>query len=447
MSKINCTPLFLEFEVRFEPYDTPPPPGYEVPKNKETGEPPPNCCKPHQELFRITSEWFDKFPMCCEHHTDMAEKEKWFHKDQFKELPTKIVKQVSFMEFHIKNVIQNPDWFEDIADYFNCNIKSFGSFEIGLSQFMSAVNHVIKSPSFNIPKKKREILIGHFNTYSNENKKERQAQTDFNLLESTYRKWLSEFPFEFEIFKDLKPKYQKTFPIVREWGKTNRYTGHQIVIIHTKETMLAQLEAITERILTEINSLVLHEEGNLTDLNQYELGLVTEQRRLKIKAGYRNNTATDPGYRKVLKEWLQDEKQFIRELKPLINGLPPQPLKSNSELLNEHLNQYGFFELEKVKGLSAQRKSLLVEKISEQGLPYAVAMFDYLQFFKFLAREHFPVKHNLNKEVSKWFEKDKDGRAVKGNISSLLKSTTENKERYTAHLHKETVINYYENLK
>lgn len=130
-----------------------------------------------------------------------------------------------------------------------------------------------------------------------------------------------------------------------------------------------------------------------------------------------------------------------------IKALPPQPIKTKAEILKEQLSQYGFFELEKVKALSEQKKDLLVEKIAESGLPYAIAMFDYLQFIQYLEKKHFDSKYKLNREVSKWFDSDKEGRAVKGNISSLLKNTTENKDRYTAYKHKENVIKDYELLK
>ena len=125
----------------------------------------------------------------------------------------------------------------------------------------------------------------------------------------------------------------------------------------------------------------------------------------------------------------------------------PQPIKSKADILKEQLSQYGFFELEKVKTLSEQSKVLIIEKIAESGLPYAIAMLDYLQFILYLEKKHFDSKYKLNREVSKWFDSDKDGRAVKGNISSLLKKTTENKTRYTAYQHKENVIKDYEQLK
>ena len=121
--------------------------------------------------------------------------------------------------------------------------------------------------------------------------------------------------------------------------------------------------------------------------------------------------------------------------------------ETKANILREELYQYGFFELEKIKTLSEQSKISIVENIAENSLPYAIAMFDYLQFISHLEKKHFDTKDKLNKEISKWFNSDKDGRAVRGNINSLIKQSTENKNRYTAHLHKEDVKNYYEQLK
>lgn len=147
-------------------------------------------------------------------------------------------------------------------------------------------------------------------------------------------------------------------------------------------------------------------------------------------------------------KYLQDKREKIySDLVNEIQALPPQPIKTKANILKEQLSQYGFFELEKVKTLSEQSKVSIIEKIAESGLPYAIAMFDYLQFIPYLEKKHFDSKYKLNRAVSKWFDSDKEGRAVKGNISSLLKNTTENKDRYTAYKHKENVIKDYELLK
>ena len=169
---------------------------------------------------------------------------------------------------------------------------------------------------------------------------------------------------------------------------------------------------------------------------------------MKLKQGYVNSSKDEEQrYRKILKEWFADEKKFIDEVTPIVKTLPPHPIKTKADILREQLSQYGFFELEKVRTLSEQSKVSIIEKIAESGLPYAIAMFDYLNFISYLEKKHFEQKYKLNREVSKWFNSDKEGRAVKGNISSLLNNTTENKKRYTAYKHKENVIKDYEQLK
>jgi hypothetical protein len=153
------------------------------------------------------------------------------------------------------------------------------------------------------------------------------------------------------------------------------------------------------------------------------------------------------------------EKYDISEKQPFLISKEPNQIdkkseyidshqiKPKSELLREYLQKYGFFELEKVKILSEQNQVVLIEKICENKLPYAIAMFDYLNFIDYLSKMHFVVKTKLNKEISKWFESDSEGRTVKGNLSSLQKHSTENKVRYTAYKHKNNVATDYEQLK
>lgn len=128
-------------------------------------------------------------------------------------------------------------------------------------------------------------------------------------------------------------------------------------------------------------------------------------------------------------------------------ALPPQQNETKTDKLKAELGKYGFFELPKVKQLSEPNKQSLVELISTNGLPYSIAMFEYLGFLKHIENEHFKTKYKLNREVANWFNSDKDGRAVKGNISSLSDYSTENKSKYTAHTHKETVKADYQKLK
>ena len=131
----------------------------------------------------------------------------------------------------------------------------------------------------------------------------------------------------------------------------------------------------------------------------------------------------------------------------LINSNIQLPKETKTDKLKAELGKYGFFELPKVKYLAESNKQSLVELISTNGLPYSIAMIDYLGFLKYIEIEHFKTKYRLNKEVAKWFNSDKEGRAVKGNISTLSDFSKEDKSKYTAHKHKETVKTDYQKLK
>jgi len=125
-----------------------------------------------------------------------------------------------------------------------------------------------------------------------------------------------------------------------------------------------------------------------------------------------------------------------------------QPIETKADKLKLVLGKYGFFDLPSVTPLVSESKEKLIEMISSKGLPYTIAMFDYLGFITHLEKKYFTrSKYSLNKEISNWLNSDREGRAVKGNISSLLKKTNENKDRYTAYQHKETVQKDYQSLK
>lgn len=147
-------------------------------------------------------------------------------------------------------------------------------------------------------------------------------------------------------------------------------------------------------------------------------------------------------------KYLQGKREKIYfDLVNEIQALPPQQTETKTDKLKAELGKYGFFELPMVKQLSEPNKQILVDLISTNGLPYSIAMFEYLGFLMHIENKHFKTKYSLNKEVAKWFNSDKEGRAVKGNISSLSDYSTENKSKYTAHTHKETVKTDYQKLK
>jgi hypothetical protein len=414
------------------------------------------CQKTLKELIKRLTEKFEgnhkdgakPFPSCCTQHSELT-KLKEFNKVDFVGVPEMVARKIIYTNSHIKNNHHSETYYKDITDYIDYTVESFGQMPsnaepLYLSDYFFYITDLLERNT-DIEKGRKNRLLEFLKAYSTPTE---TPKTDFNILLGTYQKWLKVFPFEISFFSTLKPHFEKQLPILNGKPETNKYTGLARAKMHTKGSLIDVLLNLTNNLLTQINTTTLYEKGLLTEPQKIKLELVLNERKMKLKQGYVNSSKDEEQrYRKILKEWFADEKRFIDEVTPLVKALPPQPIKTKADILNEQLSKYGFFELEKVKTLSEQSTVILIEKIAESGLPYAIAMFDYLQYIPYLEKKHFDSKYKLNREVSKWFDSDKEGRAVKGNISSLLKNTTENKDRYTAYKHKENVINDYEQLK
>ncbi len=132
----------------------------------------------------------------------------------------------------------------------------------------------------------------------------------------------------------------------------------------------------------------------------------------------------------------------LRQYENLVNSP-----KTKAETLGRNITPYGFLALPKTKNLSETSKIKLIELIANNGVPYAIAMFDYLGFVKHLIANHLKTQSLACKEMSKWLGSDSTGRFVKGNLLTLNEVTKENKGRYTAYKHIESVAIDYEKLK
>lgn len=428
-------------------FETTPIGEYEPPKNF------PECCNFHRGVLDQSISLMEKFPNCCKSHKSLL-KAKWFNKRDYNGIARKILTTLSHTEYHIFNRIDAVDWYKDITDYIDYCVSSFGRLPdgfgapIGLATYLDNLKYAIKIRK-EFPKDKKTKLISYIDAYEKEGAEE---APDFTILLETYSKWLQTFPFEMGIFTHLKEKYKKTLPFLKTRPVYNPYLGVASAKLKTRTELIASLVDLTDNILLEINGLVLHEKGLLNDPAKHNLEVVFGHRRLELKTLKEKAIDERVQYVQLLKDWFSGEERFLNSLRSLIaptlasvSAEPPPQTKA--EKLETDLRKYGFFELPKVKVLTDSQKRALIEGVSQQSLPYIVAMLNYLDFFSHLNKQHFPIKKEMYQEASRWFNSDKDGRTIKGNIGSLLKTSTEDKSRYTAHTYKETVEKDYQNLK
>ena len=412
------------------------------------------CQKTLTELTERLTEKFEGnkqkkgFPFCCSYHSNLV-KVKEFNRAFFANVPVMVAKKIIYTNQHIINSHNTENWYKVITDYIDWTVESFGQMpnECGeplfLSEYMRYVTELLNRNE-DVKAEVKARLLEFLSTYQIPNE---SRGTDFNILLNTYQKWLREFPFELNsYFGNLKQHFEKQLPLFNGKPEVNIYSGIAKAKMHTKSSLIEALINLTNNLLTQINGLSLYEKGLISDANKIKLELVISSRKLKLRQGYKNSSQNEEQrYRKILKEWFNDEKRFIDEIIPLLNTLPHQQSETKTSKLQAELGKYGFFELSKVKQLPEPNKLSLIELISTNDLPYSIAMFEYLGFFKYLRTEHFKTNYELIKAVAKWFEVSE--RAVKGNISVLNEDSSENRGRYTADQYKQKVQKGHEKLK
>ncbi len=306
---------------------------YELPfpTNPTNGKHDYNECKGCQTTLRNfiinVNKKLESFPDCCEYHKNLKTLS-YFNKQDFVRLADSIALKGIYARQHITNNLDKEDWYLDITNYLEYTIHSFGSFPEGFGEpflFAAFLHDLLDFLNSNIntfPKQKIQKLIEFVTGYTTT---KNVSKTDFNVLMSTYEKWLKIFPFELSFFKGAKEYFIQNIPILKSKPVYNPYLNISKAELQDKESLIKVLIERTNYLLTHINSFVLHEKGLINDPDSIKLEFVIKERKMKLEQGY-VNLVKDEGekYRKIIKEWFEDEKKFIDEIKPLLKNLESQ---------------------------------------------------------------------------------------------------------------------------
>ncbi|WP_276133052.1 hypothetical protein [Polluticoccus soli] len=298
-------------------------------------------------------------------------KTKQFAKELYRNLPTKIVNQLSYTEHFIVNKIEEDNWFEDIANYIDYNNHSFGHPGIGQHVFENALVHWLKGRQMQgMTETKRDKLLGLFK----DNKKDgadMQRYTDINLLVDIYNRWLKTFPFELTAFSNLRAHFDKTVPILSGRTVYNPYLGTAKARIASQDELLAYLVEVTKKVLGYIDSTKLIEKGTVSDIRGRQIEVVNESHRIRqneLLVTYNNGESQ---YVQIIKKWLQNEKSYFKELALLLTEqtiVHQRPVSTISvEEISTHENAFW-------KGIpiaiAAEHFMVLTRRKSKNGRPY-----------------------------------------------------------------------------
>ena len=89
-----------------------------------------NCLSSLVKLKISLQNKYEEFPHCCKFHSNLASKD-FFHKIDFKDAHIHTAEKIIFTYQHIINTIDTDNWKEEISNYIEYTVESFGKMPKG----------------------------------------------------------------------------------------------------------------------------------------------------------------------------------------------------------------------------------------------------------------------------------------------------------------------------
>ncbi len=302
----------------------------------------PNCCDYHSGIAKTVKEWYSKFPDCCDAHRNLKTRS-WFKKEDFNNVPLKIISQISLTENFLSHNIDTLDWYKDITDYLSYNFESFGSPNVGSHLYFSYMKNWITVSNSNeseFPKWKRNQLL-EFLKKSLDGPINPAPNTNINNLKSTLDRWLKTLPsisYFDEIKKQIKNK--TPFGIILYEPSHNKFSGLSKFKIKTEIELIEILINSTKNLLATFNTPLLLKKKIITDTKKHQLDLIGESHSIKQSQLLIDYNKSEIKYVKIIKKWLSNEKEYFKKITPLIKDFKPMPKNYTTEQRKTNDTEY-----------------------------------------------------------------------------------------------------------
>jgi len=416
------------------PFSIEQPAGYETPTNPETSKPLPFCCHTHEVIFSRLNERFEGFPDCCETHKKLSS-QKWFKKEIYRKVPSKVVTLLSYTEFVIVSSIDKTEWNAIMIGFIDWCRRSFGHPDIGASQYLTNLQVFLEGGDWDLNEEQRATLLAYINGLFH-GAKGLENQTSFDTLWETYSKWLNLFPFEIEAFSGLKEMFSKNLPFLDGPFKFNPYDGTTSAKVVNQETLIIRLQERTKTLLRKSN----YSGGLLNTEPTTFLGIQRQfsdaKLRTRVTSVLEDFTKGELAYVDALKEWLAAHVDFFNEIVDLHErGNKSSSTNSYEKQPNnwERLTEIGFHDHLKLYNYQIDKLRTYYLSKSLKELPHvAIALFHCTNFLKALSKNH-PINREIHKLLGEIL--DCPPRKIRGNISRLTPNTNELSKEYRSDLY------------
>ena len=280
-----------------------------------------------QSITDMASTWFEKFPKCCDSHKEIGELPDFKRKD-YEYIPQQILNNVKYFAFALESFIDKDNGMNEIKDYLDYLIESFGRPNIGGHIFDTIIKYFIENTSIDnkeFSDDERLDLLAHLEPIKPPIDLEERELT---LLYSTFQKWLEHMPNISE-FKKLKNRLTGKVPmdIFMLESKHNKYLGMSSSRSRSRNELLEFLTNMTNHILSLSRTEITKENYTSDKL------LLTAEQKLKISQSklLQNHSELEISYLDLVEKWLSNEIEFYKVLSQIIQE------KESSKLINNVL--------------------------------------------------------------------------------------------------------------
>jgi hypothetical protein len=306
------TPFFkLEGEIVDSGFDAQPASEYELPKKF------PNCCIWHTSLLTNHFEWFNRFPNCCKWHQEIGQKT-WFKKENFYGLPLKIVRNIIFTTHHIDEQAHKEHGLEDIIHYIEYILESFGSPGIGANLYVSNLKHYLKHTKSSLTKVNKDAVLTYL---KQQQSSEALSSVDPNLVHEVFQKWLRAIP-DLSIFSAFKQSYSGKVAanFLFYNAQYNPYLNQTKFRIRTRKELTKYLLDFTKEALANVDSILMLENGTISDVAKHQLDIAGSKRKLKQETLLGKHSKGELKYLEVMQRWLITEEEYFTEVFSLLGN-------------------------------------------------------------------------------------------------------------------------------
>lgn len=237
---------------------------------------------------------------------------------RYKKTPLKVVKQIYYTDSFINSAAQKVDWYQEIIDFIEYNVFSFGQLTWGTFTYLCILeDYVTNNPNIPFTEEQRNNIAQHINLkyFSGQN----QEKIKFDIIIKHYYKWLNLFPFDIEFFSDLKEHFKGYIPVSND-SRRNKFTGEIKPKLFSEEEIIDFCIRKTKELLgkIDIHKILLQKEN--INFDSLKLEFSGSELNINISSLTNQFHRGELEYIEVLKKWLEYHQQYFEKVAPLFDN-------------------------------------------------------------------------------------------------------------------------------